>query len=203
MEVHRDDKHAGRSESCSVTSSTPEALKARFEAEAIPLLPRFHLAALRLTGNPADADDLLQETYLRAYRGFSRFRTGTNLTAWLYRILRNTFINGYRKRLHEPRTVPVTWQPNNAVDRRHAEPSAEVTIVGSMLDDQLRQALSSLPEQYRSALLLFEVEGFSVREIATMVGVPPGTVMSRLHRGRRSLRISLQRHRARPERAVR
>ena len=172
-------------------SSTPEDLKARFEAEAIPLLPRFHIAALRLTGNPADADDLLQETYLRAYRGFSRFRSGTNLTAWLYRILRNTFINGYRKRLHEPRTIPEAW-PNHAVDRRHTEASAEATVVGSMLDDQLRQALSSLPEQYRKALLLFEIEGFSVREIAAMVGVPPGTVMSRLHRSRRTLRQTLQ-----------
>jgi RNA polymerase sigma-70 factor (ECF subfamily) len=191
MEVHRDDKEAGRDESRSVTSSIPEDLKARFEAEAIPLLPRFHIAALRLTGNPADADDLLQETYLRAYCGFSRFRSGTNLTAWLYRILRNTFINGYRKRLHEPRTIPEAWQPNNAVDRLHAEASAEVTVVGSMLDDRLRQALSSLPEQYRKALLLFEIDGFSVREIAAMVGVPPGTIMSRLHRGRRSLREQL------------
>ena len=191
MEARRDDKEAGQEESRSVMSSTPEDLKARFEAEAIPLLPRFHIAALRLTGNPADADDLLQETYLRAYRGFSRFRSGTNLTAWLYRILRNTFINGYRKRLHEPRTIPEAW-PHHAVDRRHAEASAEATVVGSMLDDQLRQALSSLPEQYRKALLLFEIEGFSVREIAAMVGVPPGTVMSRLHRGRRTLRQTLQ-----------
>lgn len=191
MEARRDDKEAGQEESQSVMSSTPEDLKARFEAEAIPLLPRFHIAALRLTGNPADADDLLQETYLRAYRGFSRFRSGTNLTAWLYRILRNTFINGYRKRLHEPTTIPEAW-PNHAVDRRHAEASAEATVVGSMLDDQLRQALSSLPEQYRKALLLFEIEGFSVREIAAMVGVPPGTVMSRLHRSRRTLRQTLQ-----------
>ncbi|WP_460662904.1 sigma-70 family RNA polymerase sigma factor [Kribbella swartbergensis] len=175
-----------------MTSSSPEALKARFEAEAVPLLPRFYLAALRLTGNPADAEDLLQETYLRAFRGFSRFRAGTNLTAWLYRILRNTFINGYRKRRREPTTVPEAWEPDSEMDRWQVEVSAEATVVGSIVDERLQQALSSLPEQHRRVLLLFEVEGFSCQEIAAMVGVPRGTVMSRLHRGRKNLRERLQ-----------
>lgn len=190
MEARGDDKEAARDDARGVTSASPEALKARFEAEAIPLLPRLRLAALRLAGNPADADDLLQETYLRAFRGFSGFRAGSNLTAWLYRILRNTFINGYRKRLHEPSTEAL--QPHHEVDRRQAEASAEATVVASIVDDQLLRALSSLPEPLRRTLLLFEVEGFNVREIASIVGVPPGTVMSRLHRGRRALRNRLQ-----------
>jgi RNA polymerase sigma-70 factor (ECF subfamily) len=192
MGARSDDKEARWRESRGVASSTPDVLKTRFEAEAVPLLPRFHIAALRLTGNPADAEDLLQETYLRAYCGFSQFRAGTNLTAWLYRILRNTFINGYRKRLREPKTVPAAWEPDSELDRRHVEASAEAAVVGSILDEQLLQALSSLPEQHRRVLLLFEVGGFSCREIAAMVGVPPGTVMSRLHRGRKYLRESLQ-----------
>jgi RNA polymerase sigma-70 factor (ECF subfamily) len=163
-------------------------VKARFEAEALPLRPRFHAAALRLTRNPADADDLLQETYLRAYRGFSRFEPGTNLTAWLYRILRNTYINGYRKRLGEPTTVPAAWEQDSEVDRRNVEASAEAAVVASIVDEQLLHALSSLPEHHRRVLLLFEVDGFSCQEIAAMVGVPRGTVMSRLHRSRMSLR---------------
>ena len=192
MEARRDDKATGRRESDGVASSVTEALKARFEAEAVPLLPRFYFAALRLTGNPADAEDLLQETYLRAYRGFSGFQAGTNLTAWLYRILRNTFINGHRKHLREPMTVPDAWEQDSEVDRRQFEVSAEATVFASMIDEHLLQALSSLPEQHRQVLLLFEVDGFSCREIAAMVGVPPGTVMSRLHRGRKNLRDRLQ-----------
>ena len=166
----------------------PEELRTRFKTEAVPLLPRLNVAALRLTGNHADAEDLLQETYLRAYRGFDRFEPGTNLAAWLYRILRNTFINSYRKAQHQPITVPEDWSGITAVARSHIAPSAEATVVDSIPDERLQAALSSLPDPYRQAVLLYDVEGFSYREIAGIVGVPRGTVMSRLHRGRKALR---------------
>jgi len=166
----------------------PEDLKARFEAEAVPLLPRFYAAALGLTRNPADAEDLLQETYLRAYRGFAGFQSGTNLTAWLYRILRNTFIQGYRKSRREPDTVPEGWYRTTNGAHGNVEASAETTVVDSIPDEQLQQALSSLPERYRRVILLFDVEGFTYKEIAGIVGIPLGTVMSRLHRGRKALK---------------
>jgi RNA polymerase sigma-70 factor (ECF subfamily) len=169
-----------------------EDLKARFEAEAVPLLPRLHIAALRLTGNPADAEDLLQETYLRAYRGFSRFQAGTNLTAWLYRILRNTFVDRCRKGRREPKTVPETWCRNGNSALRNVEASTEATVMDSIFDERLREALSSLPERYRRVVLLFDVEGFTYKEIAGIAGVPLGTVMSRLHRGRSALRERMQ-----------
>jgi RNA polymerase sigma-70 factor (ECF subfamily) len=168
-----------------------EDLRNRFETEAVPLLPRLRVTALRLTRNHADAEDLLQETYLRAYRGFARFERGTNLTAWLYRILRNTFINGYRKRMNEPMIVPDdSWHFDAA--RGHVEASAEATVIDSIADERLTQALAALPERYRRVVLLYDVEGFSYREIAEIVGIPRGTVMSRLHRGRRTLRAWLQ-----------
>jgi RNA polymerase sigma-70 factor (ECF subfamily) len=172
-------------------TAVPEAVKARFEAEAIPLLPRLRATAVRLTGNRPDAEDLLQETYLRAYRGFARFEPGTNLTAWLYRILRNTFISGYRKRLREPKTCPEGDHHQTVNDAwRNATASAESIVLDAMPDERLREALSSLPERYRQAVLLYDVEGFSCREIARTIGVPLGTVMSRLHRGRAALRDS-------------
>ena len=167
-----------------------EDLRNRFEAEAVPLLPRLRVTALRLTRNHADAEDLLQETYLRAYRGFARFERGTNLTAWLYRILRNTFINGYRKRQNEPMIVhDDSWHFEGA--RGHVEASAEATVINSIADERLTRALAALPERYRRVVLLYDVEGFSYREIAEIVGIPRGTVMSRLHRGRRTLRAWL------------
>jgi len=166
---------------------SPEHLKDRFEAEAVPLLPDLYPAALRLTRNPADAEDLLQETYLRAYRGFPRFQPGTNLHAWLYRILNNTFIQSYRKRQREPRTGAEGWYGHTKGALRNIEASAESTVIDALLDERLQQALSSLPEPYRRVVLLFDVEGFSYKEIAEITGVPIGTVMSRLHRGRRAL----------------
>jgi len=168
--------------------ASPEDLKGRFEAEAVPLHPRLYAAALRLTRNPADAEDLLQETYLRAYRGFSGFQPGTNLKAWMYRILRNTFIHGYRKRQCEPKTVPEERGWNSSAARDNLEVSAETTVVDAIPDERLQEALASLPEQYRRVVLLFAVGGFSYKEIAAMVDVPLGTVMSRLHRGRKALR---------------
>lgn len=170
-----------------------QELKDRFEAEAVPLRPRLYGAAVRLTGNPTDAEDLLQETYLRAYRGFSGFQPGTNLTGWLFRILRNTFINTYRKRLLEARTVPEeSWYRNVKGFRPAVEVSAESVVIDAIPAQRLQEALTALPEHYRRVVLLFDVEGFSYKEIAGIVDVPLGTVMSRLHRGRKSLREQLR-----------
>ena len=166
-------------------------LDSRFDAEALPLLPSLYSSALRLTGNPADAEDLLQETYLRAYRGFHQFREGTNLKAWLYRILMNAFINIYRKKQREPQTVSdeevEDWYLYSRMAERGAEPSAEASVIESLPDEEVQAALSSLPEAFRVAVLLADVEGFSYKEIAEITGVPIGTVMSRLHRGRKAL----------------
>lgn len=170
------------------SSCSPEDLKGRFEVEAVPLRPRLYVAALRLTGNRADAEDLLQETYLRAYRGFHRFQPGTNVAGWMYRILRNTFIQGYRKRQRELPTVPEDWDRKTNGTVRNFEASAEAAVIDSIPDGRLQEALSALPERYRRVVLLFDVDGYAYKEIADIVGIPLGTVMSRLHRGRKALR---------------
>jgi RNA polymerase sigma-70 factor (ECF subfamily) len=166
-------------------------LEARFEAEALPLLNGMYSAAFRLTRNAADAEDLIQETFLRAYRGFHQFKEGTNLKAWLYRILMNTFINSYRKKQREPQTISddevEDWYLYSRMAERGAEPSAEASVIEALPDEDVQEALSSLPEQFRIAVLLADVEGFSYKEIAEITDVPIGTVMSRLHRGRRAL----------------
>jgi RNA polymerase sigma-70 factor (ECF subfamily) len=166
-------------------------LEKRFETEAMPLLPGLYSAAYRLTRNAADAEDLVQETYLRAFRSFHQFQPGTNLKAWLYRILTNTFINSYRKRQREPQTVSddeiEDWYLYSKMSDEGFEPSAETAVLESLPDEDVQEALSSLPEQFRIAVLLADVEGFSYKEIAEITGVPIGTVMSRLHRGRKAL----------------
>jgi RNA polymerase sigma-70 factor (ECF subfamily) len=167
------------------------ALSERFEREALPLLPGLYSAAHRLTRNSADAEDLVQETFLRAYRGFHQFQEGTNLKAWLYRILTNTFINSYRKRQREPQTISddgiEDWYLYSRMASEGLEPSAEASVIDSLPDEEVQEALSSLPEQFRIAVLLADVEGFSYKEIADIMDVPIGTVMSRLHRGRKAL----------------
>jgi RNA polymerase sigma-70 factor, ECF subfamily len=170
-------------------------LDARFEAEAMPLLAGLYSGAYRLTRNAADAEDLVQETYLRAYRGFHQFEPGTNLKAWLYRILMNTFINSYRKRQREPQTVSddeiEDWYLYSKMVERGTEPSAEASVIESLPDEDVQAALAELPEQFRVAVLLADVEGFSYKEIAEITEVPIGTVMSRLHRGRKALEKAL------------
>jgi RNA polymerase sigma-70 factor, ECF subfamily len=171
------------------------ALRERFEREVLPLLPNLYSAALRMTRNPADAEDLVQETYLRAYRGFSGFEEGTNLRAWMYRILTNTFINSYRKKQREPVTVQEDdldeWYLYDKLGESGVEPSAEAEVIRSMPDEDVQKALEALPEGFRLAVLLADVEGFSYKEIAEILGIPIGTVMSRLHRGRRALEKAL------------
>ncbi|TMK31687.1 MAG: sigma-70 family RNA polymerase sigma factor [Actinobacteria bacterium] len=171
------------------------ALRERFEREVLPLLPNLYSAALRMTRNPADAEDLVQETYLRAYRGFSGFEEGTNLRAWMYRILTNTFINSYRKKQREPVTVQEDdldeWYLYDKLGESGVEPSAEAEVIRSMPDEDVQRALEALPEGFRLAVLLADVEGFSYKEIAEILGIPIGTVMSRLHRGRRALEKAL------------
>jgi len=171
------------------------ALRERFEREVLPLLPNLYSAALRMTRNPADAEDLVQETYLRVYRGFSGFEEGTNLRAWMYRILTNTFINSYRKKQREPVTVQEDdldeWYLYDKLGESGVEPSAEAEVIRSMPDEDVQKALEALPEGFRLAVLLADVEGFSYKEIAEILGIPIGTVMSRLHRGRRALEKAL------------
>jgi RNA polymerase sigma-70 factor, ECF subfamily len=166
-------------------------LDERFEREALPFMSELYAAAVRMTRNPADAEDLLQETYLRAYRAFASFQEGTNLRAWLYRILTNAFINTYRKRQREPQTVSddelEDWYLYDRLGMDAAEASAEATVLENLPDEDVQDALASLPEQFRLAVLLADVEGFSYKEIAQILDIPIGTVMSRLHRGRRAL----------------
>ena len=172
------------------------ALRERFERDVIPLLPSLYGAAMRLTRNPADAEDLIQETYLRAFRGFAGFQEGTNLKAWLYRILTNSFINTYRKKQREPQTVDGPddldeWYLFDRLGGQNVEASAESEVLDRMPDEDVKRALESIPENFRMAVLLADVEGFSYKEIAEIMDVPIGTVMSRLHRGRKALEKAL------------
>jgi RNA polymerase sigma-70 factor (ECF subfamily) len=171
------------------------ALRARFERDVLPLLPNLYGTALRLTRNPQDAEDLVQEAYLRAYRGFAGFQEGTNLRAWMYRILTNTFINAYRKRQREPITVQddeiEDWYLYDRLGESGVEASAETEVLERIPDEDVQRALEGLPETFRMAVLLADVEGFSYKEIAEILDIPIGTVMSRLHRGRKALQKAL------------
>ncbi len=173
------------------SGETEEQRRERFERDAMPLMPSLYAAALRLTRNPADAEDLVQEAYLRAYRGFGGFTEGTNLKAWMYRILTNTFINAYRKRQREPITVLEDeipdWYLYDRLSQTGETSSAETQALEHIPDEDVQAALDSLPEGFRMAVWLADVEGFSYKEIAGILGIPIGTVMSRLHRGRKSL----------------
>ena len=187
--------------SFAMTDSTPERpatgapeLRALFEAQAIPFMDQLYAAAMRMTRNPADAGDLVQETYTKAYAAFGQFEQGTNLKAWLYRILTNTFINSYRKNQRQPYQSAIDeledWQLGSAesLTQGRTTRSAEAEAIDHLPDSDVKEALQSIPEDFRLAVYLADVEGFAYQEIADIMKTPVGTVMSRLHRGRRLLR---------------
>lgn len=172
--------------------------QATFERDAMEFLPGLFQAALRMTRNQASAEDLVQETYLRGYRGYGGFREGTNLRAWLYRILTNAYINDYRKAQRRPDETDLDeledfllFRKLGGLEAAQAGVSAEDVVLSGFTDDAVKQALEELSDSYRMAVLLADVEGFSYKEIAEILDVPVGTVMSRLHRGRKALQAAL------------
>ncbi len=172
--------------------------RARFTELAMPLMPALYSAALRMTRNPADAEDLVQETYLRAYRGFAGFEEGTNLKAWLFRILTNTYINVYRARQRRPDEHELDevedlylYRRLGGLEAAAAGRSAEDELMDLFPESEVKAALEALPDPFRIAVLLADVEGFSYKEIAEILDIPIGTVMSRLHRGRKAMQKQL------------
>jgi RNA polymerase sigma-70 factor (ECF subfamily) len=171
---------------------------ATFERDALEFAPQLYAAALRMTRNEADAADLVQETYLRGYRGYGGFTEGTNLRAWLFRILTNTYINVYRARQRRPQESDLAevedlylYRRIGALESAAASRSAEDQLFDLIADDDVKQALDDLPEAFRLPVLLADVQGFAYKEIAEILEIPIGTVMSRLHRGRKAMQKSL------------
>src|SRR5918996_4137458 len=171
--------------------------RARFQRDVLPLLDSLYSGALRMTRNPADAEDLVQETMLRAYRSFDRFEPGTNLKAWLFRIMTNAYINTYRKRQREPLKVSQDdiedfdlYQELKNHDPAYSA-TPESIVLDNLLDSDITQAIDDMPEQFRMAVILSDLEGFTYAEMADIMDVPMGTVMSRLHRGRKALQKRL------------
>jgi RNA polymerase sigma-70 factor, ECF subfamily len=172
--------------------------KERFAEQAMTHMAGLYSAALRMTRNPADAEDLVQETYLKAYRSFGSYEEGTNLRAWLYRILTNTYINAYRAKQRRPTEAVLDevedlylYRRIGALEAATASRSAEDQLMDMFTDDEVKDAMEALPETFRMAVYLADVEDFSYKEIAGMLDVPIGTVMSRLHRGRKAMQKAL------------
>ncbi len=168
--------------------------RADFPEQAMQYAPQLYSAAMRLTRNSADAEDLVQDTYLRAWRSYETFQQGTNLRAWLYRILTNNFINKYRAKQRRPDETGMDniedlylYKRLSTLDSALGNRSAEDTMFEMFTDDEVKQALEDLPENFRIPVLLADVEGFAYKEIAEMLDIPVGTVMSRLHRGRKGM----------------
>ncbi len=178
-----------------VVKESAEERTLRFERDALVFTNQLYAAALRYTKNPDDAKDLVQDTYLKAFSSFHQFEPGTNLKAWLYRVLTTTFINSYRKGQRQPQianTEIEDWQlAASASHTSDQGKSAEIEALENMPDSDVKRALAEIPEEFRIAVYLADVEGFAYKEIAEIVGVPTGTIMSRLHRGRKALRILL------------
>ncbi|GAC1320012.1 MAG: RNA polymerase sigma factor SigR [Acidimicrobiales bacterium] len=172
--------------------------QATFADEAMQFMPSLYSAAMRMTRNPSDAEDIVQETYLKAYRAFGGFQEGTNLKAWLYKILTNTFINTYRAKKRRPEQSDIEdvedlylYRRLGGLEGAAAGRSAEDEVLDLFTEGEIKDAIEALPEQFRMAVLLADVEGFSYKEIADILDVPIGTVMSRLHRGRKGLQKTL------------
>lgn len=181
------------------TETTSEMLQKQrlFEEQALPLLDQLYGGAMRLTRNPQDAEDLIQETYLKAFSNFDSFKQGTNLKAWLYRIMTNTYINSYRKAKRRPvessadELSDFQLYTTSGHDSTGLE-SAEVEALKQMPDSEISEAMNDLPEDYRMVVYYSDVVGLAYKEIAEVMGTPLGTVMSRLHRGRKLLRAALK-----------
>lgn len=176
-----------------VATESPQDRAARFEREAMPLLDQMYSAALRTTRNPTDAEDLVQETYAKAFAAFHQYRPGTNLRAWMYRILTNSYINSYRKKQRQPLESDAAEVEDYQLARAASHSSsglrsAEAEALDHLPDSDVTRALATIGEDFRMAVYLADVEGFAYKEIAEIMDTPIGTVMSRLHRGRKQLR---------------
>jgi RNA polymerase sigma-70 factor, ECF subfamily len=181
-----------------VKQEAQTADRARFERDVLPFMGQLYPAALRMTRNPSDAEDLIQETFAKAFAGFHQFKPDTNLRAWLHRILANTFINSYRKKRREPvQDLGFDFQEDWQTGNDPLTPpvaSAETQALERLADSEILQALRELPADFRVAIYLADIEGYPYRQIADMMGIPIGTVMSRLHRGRAKLKQRLIGH---------